>query len=187
VCEFKSRRGHHSLERTNMGQAHAQTLLPDILVYPTDPFVNWIQVNWVSALIVFLICLLSLNVLRPFIRLKIAQLRGMRLRWDYQRLMGRQMSARAKRRSIGEHLAAEIVQMMDKGIITRKEKREYLRRLEIVLELDQGDLAPKPHKKETKRRILGRLHGKVVPMPSNSNVTTLRKSASSRLAGIMSK
>jgi hypothetical protein len=168
-----------------MGQAHAQTILPDTFVYPSDPYVVWMQENWVSVLLVFLVSLTALNILRPLIRWKLSQLRRIRLRWDYQRLMGRQMSTRAKRRDIGERLATEIVHLLDKGIITRKEKREYLRKLEIVLELDQGDLAPKPHKKETKKRILGRLHGKIIPMPSN--VTVLHKSPGNRLADIMSK
>jgi hypothetical protein len=88
------------------------------------------------------------------------KLRLLRLRWAYEAMIGRKMSVRVKHTNIGERLSAELVKMMDEGVITRKDKRELIRKIEILLQLDTGTLGTKPGQKEVKRRVRGRLSAK---------------------------
>lgn len=175
-----------------MGTAQAQTLLPTINITADIP-----SFPWETILMFFLVAMLvygAMHWFTPWVRLKVQRLRKMRTQWMYQAMVGRQMSVRAKNIEVGEALAATLVQLMDKGVITKKRKRELIRKIEISLLLDQGDLGPKPSQKEVKRRTLGRIKN-IHPMtskmstasaPAGNIVSLSSSSANGRLGKIIS-
>jgi len=123
----------------------------------TSQFVKWMQLNPLLFLGILGFCLVTSYFFFPLVVSIFLYLRNKRLRWKWWILRGKQMSKRARNFELAEALDTLLAEWVTKGKLTRKEKRRYLRNLEMTFELEPGDLTPRPNVHERKRRTLGRL------------------------------
>ena len=126
-------------------------------------FLNMSQFDtWITENPVLFVCIVALigmsgyfffpRVLFTYRRLKL-----MRQRWVWELLRGQRMSKRARNFELAEAIDDLLREWVVKGKLTHREKRRYSRGLEMALELEHGDLTPRPNVHERKRRTLGRL------------------------------
>ena len=144
-----------------------------------DPssFNTWAAENiiWLSALIA--ISAIGVYFFKPKLMFWLRLIRQRRLYWAYQALVGRKMSKRAKDMQVAEAAYDMLLDLVKKQVITGKDKRKYLRILEIAFELEPGLLRPKHSVPELKRRIRSRLSA------VSANVTDIKPAR--RLAALM--
>jgi hypothetical protein len=98
-----------------------------------------------------------LTFFAPLIAYKTHKLRKLRQFWKYQAMVGWHMSKRQRDIYIAKRAYDMLLDAIAAKEITHKDKRQYLRRLEIALDLEPGVLRPKPTGMEIKSRIRRRL------------------------------
>jgi len=142
-----------------------------------DPssFNTWAAENiiWLTALIT--ISVIGVYFFKPKLMYWLQLIRRRRLYWQYQALVGRAMSKRARDQELAGDLYDFLLDRVQKGKMTHKEKRRRLRLYEIVFELEPGTLRPKPGFQELKRRIRSRLPANLA---NASSIKPVRKLAS---------
>jgi len=67
------------------------------------------------------------------------------------------MSKRARNFELAEEVDDLLRDWVTKGKLTKRDRRRMAMNLEMALELERGDLTPRPNVHERKRRALGRL------------------------------
>jgi len=67
------------------------------------------------------------------------------------------MSKRARNYELAEEVDDLLRDWVTKGKLTKRDRRRMAKNLEMALELERGDLSPRPNVHERKRRTLGRL------------------------------
>lgn len=87
-------------------------------------------------------------------------LRRRRNYWAYQAMVGLRMSKRAKDIQVSEKIYDILLDLVKQGVLTHKDKRKYLRVLELAFDLEPGLIRPKPNGLELKRKIRSRLSAK---------------------------
>ncbi len=128
-----------------------------VRLFDTSQFNTWVFNNPVLFLCILTLGLSTGYFLFPRLMLIYLYLRHKRRLWSWQILRGKQMSKRARDQKLGERLYDFCLDEINSGRMTHKEKRRYLRNIEMAFELEPGTLIPKPSIHERKRRTLGRL------------------------------
>ena len=128
---------------------------------------SWLLDNIIWTASLFFVMAVGIYFFLPLVGYQLSRLRRLRQRWVYSNKMGRMMSKRAKDCKIAKRTYDMLLDAIRAGEITHKDKRRYLRTLELAFELPPGTLRPKPAVVEIKRRIKGRLSA------ASANVTEL--------------
>lgn len=140
---------------------------------------NW-SLEGIPLIAAALLLFFSVRFFAPKLRYWFLLLSKKRRYWAYQAMVGMRMSKRAKDILVGKAVYEALLQLIDKRVLTHREKRRYLKIIETAFDIEPGVIRPieTPHVKEVKRRIFGRLSAK------SANVVAL--SPRRRLAAIVS-
>jgi hypothetical protein len=151
----------------------------DSIVQFLDPpsLSKWAEENTVWLLALIAIAVMGFYFFKPKLLYWFHLIRQRRLYWKYQALVGRSMSKRARDKDLAEDLHSFMLDRVKRGKMTHKEKRQRLRLLEIIFELEPGTIGARPGVQELKRRIRGRLSAE------SANIVVLKPIR--RLAAIM--
>lgn len=120
-------------------------------------FDTWITNNPVLFVCIGALLLMAGYFFFPRVLYLYLRLRTMRRRWQWWLLRGKSMSKRARNYELAEEVDDLLRDWVNKGKITKRDRRRMALNLEIALELERGDLTPRPNVHERKRRTLGRL------------------------------
>ncbi|SRR5260221_4884798 len=128
-----------------------------VRLFDTSQFNAWIIDNALLSLCIAALIFITSYFFFPFLMAILLHLRHKRRVWQWWLLRGKKMSKRARNFELAEALDTLLADWVNKGKLTRREKRRYLINLEMAFELEPGDLTPRPNAHERKRRILSRL------------------------------
>ena len=120
-------------------------------------FDTWITANPVLFACIVLLMFMAGYFFYPRILYTYQRLVLIRRRWVWWLLRGKNMSKRARDGDRANRLYDWMLDEIKAGRMTHKEKRRFLRNIEMAFELEIGTMTPRPSVQERKRRALGRL------------------------------
>ncbi len=128
-----------------------------VRLFDTSQFITWVMDNSVLSVCIAILTIIAGYFFLPFVVFIFLYLRHKRLVWKWWILRGKHMSKRARNYELAEEVDDLLRDWVTKGKLTKRDRRRMAMNLEMALELERGDLTPRPNVHERKRRALGRL------------------------------
>ena len=128
-----------------------------VRLFDTSQFITWVMDNSVLSVCIAILTIIAGYFFLPLGMIIFLYLRHKRLVWKWWILRGKSMSKRARNYELAEEVDDLLRDWVTKGKLTKRDRRRMAKNLEMALELERGDLSPRPNVHERKRRTLGRL------------------------------